>query len=85
MATSMQITVQIGGLLADDSTTDYVPGLEPCGGDQEPEPTDPTDLGCFRDAKDDRRLRRGLMGNREMTPDVSFLLFVQFDLEHSSR
>ena len=39
MGTSMQTTVQIGGLLADDSTTDYVPGLEPCGGEEEPEPT----------------------------------------------
>ena len=25
------LCVQVGGLLADDSATDFVPGLEPCG------------------------------------------------------
>lgn len=61
--------------MAGDSTTEYVPGLEPCGVEQPTDPTspptDPTDLGCFRDSQSDRRLDVGLMHNRHMTPDVS--------------
>ncbi|CAM9814742.1 unnamed protein product, partial [Sphacelaria rigidula] len=55
---------QVGGLLADDSATDYVPGLEPCGIEEA------VDLGCFRDSRRDRLLARGLLNNRHMTPDL---------------
>ena len=63
------LCVQVGGLLADDSATDFVPGLEPCG--VEEPTTDPMDLGCFRDSRTDRRLVPGLLNDLRMTPDVS--------------
>ncbi|CAM9840437.1 unnamed protein product [Ectocarpus sp. 12 AP-2014] len=59
---------QVGGLLAGDSTTDYVPGLEPCG--REEEPTEPANSGCYRDSRDDRRLAMGPMSSRDMTPTL---------------